>query len=496
MVLEVEMASAIATMDSIATKEDCVALLAANPIDRRAMQRLGDFLASEGRSAEACAVVARAVDAYPDDPVSLVSLARLLIEAKDLEGARGHLLHALAIDPRCRAAHAGLSFVLADLGEAAQAKIHRRIAFQGRCVILGRYRGQRAPVTVLKLISTSGGNLRTEGLLSDCVFQTHLVATEFYDTTTVLPPHRLIVNAIGDPDVAGAALDGARALLNRTTAPAINLPATVATTSRLAIARRLAGLRGVVTPKIARLARESLAAVDAPRMLIGEGFRFPVLLRTPGFHGGEHFLKVENPDRLAAAVAELPGRDLYVIEFLDARSRDGKIRKYRVMMIDGELYPLHAAIAAPKTADRASGGQWKIHYFSAEMEDRPEHRAEDAAFLSNMPSVLGRRATNALRAIQKTLGLDYGGIDFGLSEAGDVLVFEANATMAIFPSGEDPRWDYRRPAVERVLGAVRRMLIDRASAERNDSRGEIPRSKSLARVAIDKIEKLVVHRVG
>jgi hypothetical protein len=110
--------------------------------------------------------------------------------------------------------------------------------------------------------------------------------------------------------------------------------------------------------------------------------------------------------------------------------------------------------------------------------------------------VLGRRATNALRAIQKTLGLDYGGIDFGLSEAGDVLVFEANATMAIFPSGEDPRWDYRRPAVERVLGAVRRMLIDRASAERNDSRGEIPRSKSLARVAIDKIEKLVVHRVG
>jgi hypothetical protein len=381
----------------------------------------------------------------------------------------------------------------------------RRISFQGRCVIPGQYRGPQKPVMVLKLISTSGGNLRTEGLLSDCVFQTHLVATEYYDATTVLPAHQLIVNAIGDADVAGAALDGARRLLAHTTAPVINAPAAVATTSRLAIARRLARLRGVITPKIARLTRESLASVDAPRMLMGEGFRFPLLLRTPGFHGGENFLKVDAADQLAAAVAELPGRDLYVIEFLDTRSRDGKIRKYRAMMIEGELYPLHAAIAGHRSTDRAIADraiddraiddQWKIHYFSADMEDRPEHRAEDAAFLSDMRGVLGRRAMAALRAIQKTLGLDYGGIDFGLSEAGDVLVFEANATMAILPPGEDRRWDYRRPAVERVLRAVRRMLVERALSEGNDSRREFICGKSLARVAIDKIEELVVHRI-
>jgi hypothetical protein len=488
------MVSAVASADSIdstAAKQNCLALLAANPRDRRALHRLGDILFAAGEKTEACAALARAVEAYPDDPIGLVSLARLLIEAKDLERARGYLLHALEIDPRCRAAHAGLSFVLAELGELGRAKIHRRVAFQGRCVIPGQYRGQQKPVTVLKLISTSGGNLRTEGLLSDCVFQTHLVATEYYDATTVLPAPQLIVNAIGDADVGGAGLDGARRLLERTTAPVINAPAAVATTSRLAIARRLAGLPGVVTPKIVRLTRESLAAVDAPKMLIGEGFRFPLLLRSPGFHGGEHFLKVDAPGRLATAVAELPGRDLYVMEFLNARSGDGKIRKYRAMMIDGELYPLHAAIAGHASDNRAFEDEWKIHYFSADMEDSPEHRAEDAAFLSDMRGVLGRRAMAALGAIQKTLGLDYGGIDFGLSEAGDVLVFEANATMAIFPPGEDPRWDYRRPAVERVLGAVRRMLIERSSGERNDSRG-----KSLARVAIDKLEELVVHRVG
>src|ERR1035441_7373662 len=44
-----------------------------------------------------------------------------------------------------------------------------------------------------------------------------------------------------------------------------------------------------------------------------------------------------------------------------------------------------------------------------------------------MPGVLGPRAMEALTKIQATLGLDYAGIDFGLSSAGDLLLFETNA---------------------------------------------------------------------
>jgi hypothetical protein len=96
------------------------------------------------------------------------------------------------------------------------------------------------------------------------------------------------------------------------------------------------------------------------------------------------------------------------------------------------------------------------------MADNLEHRAEDAEFLNNMAGVLGPRAMAALAAIQKTLGLDYGGIDFGLNPRGEVLLFEANATMAIVPPDVDTRWDYRRPAVERVCNAVGKMLRDRS----------------------------------
>ena len=157
---------------------------------------------------------------------------------------------------------------------------------------------------------------------------------------------------------------------------------------------------------------------------------------------------------MPAALAELPGDELTVLRYLDARGADGKVRKYRVMMIDGGLYPLHAAISS----------QWKIHYFTAEMADNPEHRAEDAEFLENMAGVLGPRAMAALAEIQSRLGLDYAGIDFGLSASGEILLFEANATMVVNPPEPDEKWAYRRPAVERIYAAVRKMLMERSGA--------------------------------
>ena len=150
---------------------------------------------------------------------------------------------------------------------------------------------------------------------------------------------------------------------------------------------------------------------------------------------------------------QLSGPELAVIQFLDARAADGKIRKYRVMMIDGQLYPLHAAISH----------DWKIHYFTAEMAEHPQHRAEDAAFLEDMPGVLGSQAMTALHQICETLELDYAGIDFSLNARGEILLFEANATMVVNPAGNDPRWAYRREPLELVRRRIREMLVCRAA---------------------------------
>jgi glutamate/tyrosine decarboxylase-like PLP-dependent enzyme/glutathione synthase/RimK-type ligase-like ATP-grasp enzyme len=422
-------------------------VLAHEPSHRLALNNLGTLLHATGYRTAARTAYAEAVARHPDDPMSRVNLGNLLYEAGEFESAREHYEAALRFDPSHAEAHQGLAYVLAELGDEEGAQWHRRKGFEDRPVMALLYRGDGPPVRLLLLVSSVGGNIPTRHLLDDRVFQTFVVVPEFYDAKVPLPPHQVVFNAIGDADLAAPALAAAQFLVAGTAAPVINLPSAVLATGRADHAR-LSRLPGVVTPATVTLPRELLSSPEAAATVARHGFRFPLLLRTPGFHTGRHFLRVESPQALPAAVTQLPGKELTVIEFLNARGAGGKVRKYRVMMIDGGLYPLHVAISS----------HWKVHYFTAEMAEQADHRAEDAEFLENMPAVLGPRAMEALAQIQATLGLDYAGIDFGLSDTGDLLLFEANATMVVNPPEPDERWAYRRQAVERIFAAVRRML--------------------------------------
>jgi hypothetical protein len=434
-----------------------IELLGLDPAHLGALNRLGAQLAAAGENVLAREVFAEAVRRHPADAMSRVNLANLLIklqlQREEFTEPRHHLEQALTIDPNFRPAHAGLAFLLVRLGEPEPAAWHGRIAFRHTCVVEEKFRGPGTPIRVLELIATCGGNVRIESFLNNRIFQRFLVAAEYYDPSMPLPDHDLVVNAVGDADLAAAALAGAAALIVKTRAPVVNRPEAVLATGRAEVARRLSNIPGVRTAHTAEIPRDQLTSPEAATTLAGLGLQFPLLLRSPGFHGGDHFLKLDSPEELPAALEELPGRELLAIEYLDAFWPDGKARKYRAMMIDGQLYPLHCAVSH----------HWKIHYFSAEMKESPEHRAEDAAFLADMAAVLGRGCMEALHAIQASLHLDYGGIDFGISQEGELLLFEANATMVILPPGADSRWDYRRPAVERVCRAVHTMLANRAS---------------------------------
>jgi glutamate/tyrosine decarboxylase-like PLP-dependent enzyme len=448
MSLRFERASLLADMGrTLEARNAYLDLLAREPSHRLALNNLGTLLHSTGYRTAARTAYAEAVARHPGDPMSHVNLGNVLHESGEFHSAREHYETALRLDPGHAEAHQGLAYVLADLDDQEGAQWHRRRGFEDRPVIALPYRGQGPPVSLLLLVSSLGGNIPTRNLLDDRVFQTFVVVPEFYDSNVPLPPHQVVFNAIGDADLAAASLNAAQSVVALTTAPVINLPSAVLATGRADHAR-LSRLPGVVLPVTVNLPRELLCSPEAAATVARHGFRFPLLVRTPGFHTGRHFLRVENAEALAGTVAQLPGKELTVIEFLNARGADGKVRKYRVMMIGGDLYPLHVAISS----------HWKIHYFTAEMAEQPDHRAEDAEFLENMPEVLGPRAMEALVHIQATLGLDYAGIDFGLSATGDLLLFEANATMVVNPPEPDERWAYRRPAVERIFAAVRRML--------------------------------------
>jgi hypothetical protein len=323
-------------------------------------------------------------------------------------------------------------------------------------------------VPLLLLVSARSGNVPSQLWITHRHFAVSAIYAEFYDPATPLPPHALMVNLIGDADIGARALDLAESIVTRSISPLINSPARVRLTGRAENARRLGLIPGVVAPVI--------EALTSTAILARTDLHYPLLLRRPGFHTGQHFVRVDNQDGLGHAVRDLwraerglaraerglaradrsPAADeLLAIEYLDARGKDGHARKYRVMFIDGELYPLHLAISS----------DWKVHYFSAGMARTPAFREEERRFLENMPAVLGNKAMQALRDICATMGLQYAGVDFALSPDGSVLLFEANATMVVFPPNPDPMWDYRRPAIDTVLTAATQMLLRHAGRE-------------------------------
>ncbi len=439
---------------SLEARSDHLRVLELDETHRTNLLELGRLLVHTGQREAARVVYGKAVEHHPDDIVALTNYGSAILALDDPAGAREQYEAALRIDPNLPEGHGGMYYALNRLGERDAAEQHRQRAFGAKNLFQSPYRGDAPPVPIVLLVSSTGGNTPIEKLLDETVFQTWIVVADFFNARTPLPEHQLIFNGICDAEVASEALYAAQKLLARTSMRVLNKPSAVLATSRCENALRMANLPGVRTAKTMLYPYALLAGEDGPAVLEGDGFRFPLLLRAPGFHMGDHFIEVAEPSALAAQVATLPGAgqpdaDLLAIEYLDARGEDGCFRKYRAIFVDGQIYPLHLAISP----------NWKIHYFSADMADRADHREEEAKFLADMPGFLGPRAMAGLKTVQETLGLDYGGIDFGLSRQGEILLFETNAAMVVEQPAPDPRWDYRRTAVGRIHAAVREMLL-------------------------------------
>jgi len=412
-------------------------ILAKQPGDARALNAIGRLHYKAGARTAAQAAFAEAASKHPDDIASHVNLAYTFVSTSRFEDARRHYARALELDPEHPMAHQGLAYVLDELGDTEGANKHRVSGFR-EAISEGSYRGDGEPVRVLLLCSALGGTVSTAQFLDERIFLTTVLVVELFHDAVPLPPHHVVFNAIGDADRCAEALARAKEILALTDAPVVNQPDHVLATGRLQNAARLRVLSGVVTPQIRQFGRSELSKVS---------FAYPIMLRAPGFHTGRFFVKVDRAEDLAAAIDGLPGETLLSLEYLDGRGTDGKYRKFRVIMVDGELYPLHLAISS----------DWKVHYGSAQMND-VAHRGEEERFLSDMPAFLGEHTMSALRSIADAMGLEFGGIDFGVDANGNVLLYESNATMTVVIPEKHDTATYRRLPAERIVLAVIKML--------------------------------------
>lgn len=425
-----------------------VEVLTQAPDHLRALTDFGAFLTHGGLRAAARTVLERAVGLGVTSAAAHANLGHVLFAGNEYEGARAQYAAALAIEPERSDVHQGMSYALTRLGRDDEALEHRRRGFAGHALTTAPYRGTAPPLDVLLVVCAAGGTLYTETLLDPRVMRTTTFVADVADGSETFPAVDIVFNAISDADRNRAVLLALPAVLDGVDAPVLNAPQHVLGTARAELAARLATLDGVVTPRTVTVPLRELRAHGAA-FVERAGFAYPLLVRAPGFHTGQHFARVDVPAELDAALAEVPGPDALLIAYCDTRGADGRYRKYRMMAIGGVLHPLHVAVSA----------HWKVHYFTADMASDAANRAEDERFLNDPEAAIGEHALRALARVVEAVALDYMGIDFGIDAGGNVVVFEANATMIVLPPGPEEMWDYRRAPVERIVAAVRTLLL-------------------------------------
>ena len=427
-----------------------VATLQSDPHHLGALTNLGLMFLERGDFANARAFFTVALTHHPLAPIAHVNLAHVLREQDECTSAIQHYTAALALDPHDFPALHGLAISYEANGDVERANEQFARAFAERSSWTLPYAGSDPRYRVLLLVSARGGDIVSHPFLDSARVETTMFPPEAWRAGMTLPEHDVVFNGIGDADRCARSLAFARSMLADSTARVINDPARVLDTGRERIAERVATIPNVVAPRVASIARDEITA----ERLAADGWTFPLLLRAPGFQAGRYFERVDDAAALASTLARVPGSRLFAIAFADARGADGCVRKYRVLFIDGKHYPVHLAISST----------WKVHYFSADMADRADHRDEERAFLTDMPGVLGAQHLATLDAIANTLGLDYAGVDFGIDANGRLIVFEANPTMAVYPPPVAEQWSYRRPAYDAIIAATQALVMRRGAA--------------------------------
>ena len=257
--------------------------------------------------------------------------------------------------------------------------------------------------------------------------------------------YRTILNLITEPEHNSKVLGNLKKLLRSVPGRVVNSPDAVLRSTRDQVARLLSGIPGLTVPKTVRL-RGGKAGV-AQRIIEKAELAPPFIVREAGTHAGRILGLF---DAIEDVFSELEnGKEYFATQFVDFASADGLYRKYRVYFIGTHLILRHMFIA-----DR-----WNVHVSNCAefIADRPKLIAEQRAqFESAHPFPPG--VNEVFRAVRERMPLDFFGMDFGVMKDGNVVLFEANATMSFFPLW--PRYDPRFEFLTRCVGPAQAAFLE------------------------------------
>ena len=291
----------------------------------------------------------------------------------------------------------------------------------------------RQPVVLLLRDAPYNVNVPLEMILD----RTRVAVHKVYVEGSVSLPQGVAFCAFGYAPGARDAIDRAVEL-----APdCINNPMHLVRCVRERLGETLADVPGVNAVETVRVPGDALASIQ-----------LPALVRPADTHAGEGLLLARDASELEWHHQRWKASEYHVSRFVNYASEDGAFRKYRVVLVDGVLYPYHLAIAQ----------RWMVHYRTSEMSQHAWMREEEARFLSD-PRAVFPQWDEIAAAFTERIALDYVGFDVARLADGSMLVFEADPAMLIHDEDERGDFSYKRPYVAAVREALHALLGKHAS---------------------------------
>jgi len=455
-----------------------------NAAERGTVLSLCTALLLLGEAAAARELLDQALPARHDDPEASGLEGRILLALGEAEAAATALERSGAENGSEPVTLIALGYVQGKLGRAEAARetlgmITRRWPIHAPA----QHPGQRARILVLNPTPEKIGNPASglHGLHHTLNFAAQFARAmqdEFHFISVIaelpaerqpqsLPPADVVLNNCVNAEALNVPgrLDRVRATLALSDAPVINDPEAAAATTRQRVAELLQGIPGLHVPRIVRYRTDS-PPVETLAADIESRFAFPVILRQCRAHTSAKLqysasdrvsVLVEDGAALRSHLATLGWPEIYAIEYVPLRRPDGHFRKIRAVLAQDDVI---IAIPGFNIDWMVAGGpgnpNWD-HYYRA----HPDMIEECRRIVRNPEGCLGADCLRTLEAIRDRMPLDLFGVDFDVDEDGQMVLFEANASMNLLKRANEPsEMTLPDEPFERIKAAFRR-AVDR-----------------------------------
>lgn len=270
-----------------------------------------------------------------------------------------------------------------------------------------------------------------------------------------IPDHDLAIVLAAESEPARPVFAELEALLADWPRPVLNRPELIPLLGRESLFRLCEGIEGIEIPATVRVDAQTIArvghgAVPIEALLPDGGF--PVIARPVDSHGGHGLEKLDTAEQVEDYLARNAVPEYYLSRFVDYRSPDGYFRKYRIAVIDGVPFASHLAIS----------DHWMIHFLNAGMTESEEKQREEERFMDAFQEDFAARHADALGELAELSGLEYFGVDCGVTQGGKLLLFEADTSLIVHNMDSPVDFPYKDRHMRPLFHAFQAMLARKA----------------------------------